>query len=70
MNPVVSYIKQTLQGYYPDSELVPMAKLLLTQVFGKMCIRDSSYTFCCRPDDTEYSAGSVYYRKLDLLDGA
>ena len=30
MNPVVSYIKQTLQGYYPDSELVPMAKLLLT----------------------------------------
>ena len=34
MNPVVSYIKQTLQGYYPDSELVPMAKLLLTQVFG------------------------------------
>ena len=34
MNPVVSYIKQTLQGYYPDTELVPMAKLLLTQVFG------------------------------------
>ena len=34
MNPVVSYIKQTLQGYYPDSELVPMAKLLLTQIFG------------------------------------
>ena len=34
MNPVVSYIKQTLQGYYPDSELVPMAKLLLTQVFA------------------------------------
>lgn len=34
MNSVVSYIKQTLQGYYPDSELVPMAKLLLTQVFG------------------------------------
>ncbi len=34
MNPVVSYIKQTLQGYYPDSELVPMAKSLLTQVFG------------------------------------
>ena len=34
MNPVVSYIKQTLRGYYPDSELVPMAKLLLTQVFG------------------------------------
>ena len=30
MNPVVSYIKQTLQGYYPDTELVPMAKLLLT----------------------------------------
>ena len=29
-----------------------------------------SYTFCCRPDDTEYSAGSVYYRKIDLLDGA
>ena len=34
MNPVVSYIKQTLQGYYLDTELVPMAKLLLTQVFG------------------------------------
>lgn len=34
MNPIVSYIKQTLQGYYPDSEIVPMAKLLLTQVFG------------------------------------
>lgn len=34
MNPVVSYIKQTLQGYYPDTELVPRAKLLLTQVFG------------------------------------
>lgn len=34
MNPVVSYIKQTLCGYYPDSELLPMAKLLLTQVFG------------------------------------
>ena len=31
---------------------------------------DFSYTFCCRPDDTEYSAGSVYYRKIDLLDGA
>lgn len=34
MNPIVSYIKQTLQGYYPDSELMPMARLLLTQVFG------------------------------------
>ena len=34
MNPIVSYIKQTLQGYYPDSEIVPMARLLLTQVFG------------------------------------
>lgn len=34
MNPIVSYIKQTLQGYYPDSEIVSMAKLLLTQVFG------------------------------------
>lgn len=31
---------------------------------------DFSYTFCCRPDDPEYSAGSVYYRKIDLLDGA
>lgn len=34
MNPIVSYIKQALQGYYPDSEIVSMAKLLLTQVFG------------------------------------
>lgn len=34
MNPIVSYIKQTLRGYYPDSELMPMARLLLTQVFG------------------------------------
>lgn len=38
MNPLVSYIKQTLQGYYPDSETVPMAKLLLTQVFGLSAI--------------------------------
>ena len=29
---------------------------------------DFSYTFCCRPDDPEYSAGSVYYRKIGLLD--
>lgn len=34
MNPIVYYIKQTLHGYYPDSESVSMAKLLLTQVFG------------------------------------
>lgn len=34
MNPIVYYIKQTLHGYYPDSEIVSMAKLLLTQVFG------------------------------------
>lgn len=34
MNPIVYYIKQKLQGYYPDSEIVSMAKLLLTQVFG------------------------------------
>lgn len=34
MNPVVSYIKHALRGYYPETELLPMAKLLLTQVFG------------------------------------
>lgn len=34
MNPIVSHIKQTLQGYYPDSEIMPLARLLLTQVFG------------------------------------
>lgn len=34
MNPIIHYIKQTLQGYYPDSEVVSLAKLLLTQVFG------------------------------------
>lgn len=34
MNPVIYYIKQSLHGYYPDSEIVSMAKLLLTQVFG------------------------------------
>lgn len=38
MNSIVSYIKQTLQGYYPDSEIVSMAKLLLTQVFGMSVI--------------------------------
>lgn len=38
MNPIVYYIKQTLHGYYPDSEIVSMAKLLLTQVFGMSVI--------------------------------
>ena len=35
MNPVVSYNKTNLaRGTYPDTVTVPMAKLLLTQVFG------------------------------------
>lgn len=34
MNPIIHYIKQTLQGYYPDSEAASLAKLLLVQVFG------------------------------------
>lgn len=38
MNPIVYYIKQTLHGYYPDSEILSMAKLLLTQVFGMSVI--------------------------------
>lgn len=33
MNPAIHYIKQSLHGYYPDTELMAMAKLLLTQVF-------------------------------------
>lgn len=49
MNPIVYYIKQTLQGYYPDSEIVSMAKLLLTQVFGMSVIelyagKDNSFS--------------------------
>ena len=49
MNPVVSYIKQTLHGYYPDSEIVSMAKLLLTRVFGMSVIelyagKDNSFS--------------------------
>jgi release factor glutamine methyltransferase len=38
MNPIVYYIKQTLHRYYPDSEILSMAKLLLTQVFGMSVI--------------------------------
>lgn len=34
MNPIVYYIKHILQGYYPDSEILSMAKLLLTETFG------------------------------------
>ena len=34
MNPITYYIKQALADYYPDSEAAPLAKLLLTQVFG------------------------------------
>lgn len=34
MNPIIHYIKQTLQGYYPGPEAVALAKLLLVQVFG------------------------------------
>lgn len=49
MNPIVYYIKQTLQGYYPDSEIVSMAKLLLTQVFDMPAIelyagKDNSFS--------------------------
>lgn len=49
MNPIVYYIKRTLQGYYPDSEIVSMAKLLLTQVFGMSVIelyagKDNSFS--------------------------
>ena len=38
MNPIVYYIKQTLHRYYPDSEILSMVKLLLTQVFGMSVI--------------------------------
>ncbi len=34
MNPIIHYIKQALQGYYPDAEIASMAKWLLTEVFG------------------------------------
>lgn len=34
MNTTIHYIKNALQGYYPDSEVISLAKLLLTQVFG------------------------------------
>lgn len=49
MNPIVYYIKQKLHGYYPDSEIVSMAKLLLTQVFGMSVIelyagKDTSFS--------------------------
>lgn len=38
MNPAIHYIKQSLHGYYPDSEVAAMARLLLTQVFGLSAI--------------------------------
>lgn len=49
MNPIVYYIKQRLHGYYPDSEIVSIAKLLLTQVFGMSVIelyagKDNSFS--------------------------
>lgn len=49
MNPIVHYIKQTLHGYYSDSEIVSMAKLLLTQVFGMSVVelyagKDNSFS--------------------------
>lgn len=49
MNPIVYYIKQRLQGYYPDCEIVSIAKLLLTQVFGMPVIelyagKDNSFS--------------------------
>lgn len=49
MNPIVYYIKQTLHGYYFDSEIVSMAKLLLTQVFGMSVVelyagKDNSFS--------------------------
>lgn len=49
MNPIVYYIKQTLHGYYSDSEVVSMAKLLLTQVFGMSVVelyagKDNSFS--------------------------
>ncbi len=34
MNPIVSYIRHALCGYYPESEWMSLAKLLLTEVFG------------------------------------
>lgn len=34
MNPLYVYIRQALQGYYPDSEAASLAKGLLTEVFG------------------------------------
>ena len=58
MNPVVSYIKQTLQGYYPDTELVPMAKLLLTQVFGMSVVE-----LYCRSKITTFSVNEQ--KRLD-----
>lgn len=49
MTPIVYYIKQRLHGYYPDSEIVSIAKLLLTQVFGMSVIelyagKDNSFS--------------------------
>ncbi len=39
MNPIVNYIKQTLHGYYPDSEITSMAKWLLPELFGMSAIQ-------------------------------
>lgn len=33
MNSLIHYIRQTLQGYYSDTEAIALAKLLLVQVF-------------------------------------
>ncbi len=49
MNPIVNYIKQTLQGYYPDAETVSMAKWLLTEVFGMSALQ------LYAGDDTSFS---------------
>lgn len=38
MNPVIHYIKDSLHGYYPDSEVMPLSKLLLTKHFGMSVI--------------------------------
>ncbi len=39
MNPIVNYIKQTLHGYYPESEAASMAKWLLTEMFGMSALQ-------------------------------
>lgn len=38
MHPVVNEIRNTLQGIYPDSEALSLAKMLLVEVFGFMTL--------------------------------